>query len=719
MEKTRLPIPAGLAIMPPGPELAAVLADIDLSRLGGLDCVTVMQAQHRQASHEQARLMAAMVEVAVCGIGPDDALPRMDAPDEFSADEIRGALVWTRAAATAQLSLAWDLRCRLPQVFASLERGVIDVPKAKVFSDWTSGLTDDQARQVCEALLPAAPELTTGQLTEQIKKLAIAIDPDWARRRYVEAVRERKVVGYRNEDGSANLCGYQLPADRAAAACANLDALAKKIKRAGDGRPIDSVRADLYLAMLDGSYTGWAERDIIAHIITTSAEAGLDGPDHERRLNGPPAATSPEHKGRVDDAADMGGGIDRAAEHGTRTARRAGVEIRVELTTLLGLDDHPGELPGSGPVHADVARRLIHDQTAAEWRYALTDDDGHLRYEGITRRRPAGYPSRSASPCRGGIVELQVRVAVLRQLAARPVRLGGWANVIADLIRQADQHERSERADQGEPSDQRERANQPDQVSQSEQADRSEQFDYRRAEQCEHLDQDEQRERCVRAGQGMHADLCGQVDHRRAEHWEQLDQQRERCERTDEQGQVGQDGRAGAGRYGQRHGGGWRDRTAAQERKPDEERGPRTPGRPLRRRTEIRDRTCTHPRCRAPAHGTDGDHIQEWARGGATHETNIGSACRHDHRLKHEGGWRVIQPVSGQLVWISRLGIHYRVASPLIIQPFPDPVPREGVPSRQPEDREENPMWREPAGSPTKPGRSPPQPPDPSEPVPF
>ena len=496
VKKTRLPIPVGLADLPPGPELAAVLAGIDLSRLGGLDCVEVMRAQHRQVAHEQARLMAAMVEVAVCGVGPDDALARMDAPDEFSADEIRGALVWTRAAADAQLSLAWDLRCRLPQVFAALERGAIDVPKAKVFSDWTCGLTDVQAHRICDALLPTAPELTTGQLTAQIKRLAIAVDPDWARRRYTEAVRDRKVVGYRNEDGSANLCGYQLPADRAAAACANLDALAKKIKRTGDGRPIDHIRADLYLAMLDGTYTGWTEQEIITHILATAEEAELDQSQDQRPFHRPPAAAPPEQGGQDDDDADTGNRADRGDEHGTGTARRAGVEIRVELTTLLGLDDHPGELPGSGPVLADVARRLVRDQTAAEWRYAITDDDGRLSHEGITRRRPAGYPPRAASSCRGGIVELQVRISTLRQLATRPVRLGGWANVIADLIRQADHHEQTERR-----------------------------------EQADHY---------KRAGQQAHA---------------------------------GQD-------HAARPGGGWRDRTAGQNRelRKDDERGPRSPG---------------------------------------------------------------------------------------------------------------------------------------------
>jgi hypothetical protein len=283
--KTRQLLPEGLAEMPPGPGLIAVLDSIDLSRLGGLDCVEVMRARHRQTNHDQARLMAAMVEVALCGIGPDDQLPRMDCPDDFSADEIRGALAWTRSAADGRLRLAWDLIHRLPPVFAALNRGVIDIPKARVFSEWTDGLTDDQALQICDQLLPEAPELTAGQLIDRVKRMAIAIDPDWACRRYEAAVRERKVVGYRNEDGTGNLCGYQLPVDRAAAACAHIDALAKKIKQAGDRRPINHIKADLYLGLLDGSYVGWTESDIIAHILAaaqteTAAHRDDAGGDH-------------------------------------------------------------------------------------------------------------------------------------------------------------------------------------------------------------------------------------------------------------------------------------------------------------------------------------------------------------------------------------------------------------------------------------------------------
>ncbi|MGH8968018.1 MAG: DUF222 domain-containing protein, partial [Actinomycetes bacterium] len=181
-------IPEGLAEIPPGPELARVLAGLELSRLSGFDCVEFLKAQYRQANHERARVMAAMAQVGVCGPVPDDDLTRMVMPDEFSADEVRAALVLTRRAAHAQFWLAYDLVTRLPQVHAAMDPGMLDEPRARVFSEWTIELSPEQAGAVCDALLPRAPKLTTGQLIEQIKKLAIAVDPDWVRRRYEQAV---------------------------------------------------------------------------------------------------------------------------------------------------------------------------------------------------------------------------------------------------------------------------------------------------------------------------------------------------------------------------------------------------------------------------------------------------------------------------------------------------------------------------------------------------
>lgn len=82
--------------------------------------------------------------------------------------------------------------------------------------------------------------------------------------------------------------------------------------------------------------------------------------------------------------------------------------------------------------------------------------------------------------------------------------------------------------------------------------------------------------------------------------------------------------------------------------------------------------------CRAPAHGTDTDHTFDAALGGATVEHNLGNVCRHDHRLKHEGGWQLHQPEPGLFRWTSRLGHVYQVRPPPIIESLPDPIPREG-----------------------------------------
>ncbi|MGH3838332.1 MAG: DUF222 domain-containing protein, partial [Pseudonocardiaceae bacterium] len=307
-------IPEGLAGVAPGPELASVLAGLELSRLSGFDCVEVLKAQYRQANHERARVMAAMAQVGVCGAVPDDDLTRMVLPDEFSADEVRAALVLTRRAAHAQFWLAYDLVTRLPQVHAAMDAGVLDEPRARVFSEWTTELSPEQAGAVCAALLARAPGLTTGQLVEQIKKLAIAIDPDWARRRYEQAVADRKVVGYRNADGSANLSGCNLPLDRVAAASGHIDALAKAAKRAGDCRPVDHIRADLFLGMTDGTYTGLNDAEII-QLLTTACAPDTDQPDSadddEPDGNGPdtegPGSGGPDDSGPDDSGPDDSG----------------------------------------------------------------------------------------------------------------------------------------------------------------------------------------------------------------------------------------------------------------------------------------------------------------------------------------------------------------------------------------------------------------------------
>ena len=634
-------IPEDLADIPPGPQLEQVLSGIDLARLSGYDCVEVLKARYRQLNHDRAQLMAAMVEVGLCGVGPaDDPVRRMAVPDEFSADEVRAALVLTRRAAEAQFWLAYDLLTRLPAVHAAMDAGVLDEPRARVLSEWTMELRPEVARALCAELLPRAPELTTGQLIERIKKLAIALDPEWARRRYEQALADRKVLSHRNPDGSANLSGLNLPLDRVAAASGHIDALAKAAKHTGDPRPIDHIRADLFLGMTDGTYTGLDDTAILEHLRTTHTNDDAtdnnstddapnddstddEGPDDGRPDDGPDDDGGPNNGGGLNDdgglndggsddggrpdddgGPDDGGGaagecslVDELAQRGLVGA---GMELRARLSTLLGHDQYPGELAGWGPLHAELTRDLATTLARGQWRFAITDAQGQLLHCGITRARPTGSPTRSA--CSRQVVELQIPATTLRELTnGDPDALGTWGPVITDL---AHQHSTAQRSLAVDPTR-------------------------------------------------------------------------------------------------------------------------RFPGTALRRHIQIRDRSCVMIGCRAPTHSTDTDHTLDHAHNGTTTEHNLGTACRHDHRLKHQGGWQLHQPHPGLFHWTSRLGHAYHRDTPPIIEPLPEPLtPREpAAPSLvQPDDDwDDSSIWDDTpsAADTTPPPRPPPQPDLQDDPPPF
>jgi len=90
------------------------------------------------------------------------------------------------------------------------------------------------------------------------------------------------------------------------------------------------------------------------------------------------------------------------------TGSRAAVDIRVDMVTLTGADDNPAEIPGFGPVIADIARKVVQEQKDAEWRYSVVDENGQIVSTGTTQRRPtaaqvrgvhAAYPTCAFPGC--------------------------------------------------------------------------------------------------------------------------------------------------------------------------------------------------------------------------------------------------------------------------------------------------------------------------------
>ena len=438
---------AGLADLPPGPELAAALGRIDPSQVVGDQRVGLLRAEARLRAHQEARYLSALVEVSRAVPG---STRRLAQGAEWAPGEVAAALTLTALAADRELHLAEMTVVQLPLVHAAMWAGAVDRARAFVFADLLEDLTRAQRAVVCAKVVPIAGALTTGQLRARLERLVKEVDPAWAERRYQRALRERRVVGYLAADGTVTMTASGLPTGEAAAAGQRLDSLARRIQRAGHPGGIDPLKADLLLGLTDGSLHHLHDSEIIELFLGRARANALGDAATLDDTGAPPDAgpgagtagePAPGAAGRADraDQADPGDQADlvgRAERAGGGHTARTGVEVRVGLATLLGLDERCGEIPGLGPVLPDVARGLVADQRrGAQWRFAVTDAEGHLIFAGLTRRRPSGaVPRRGTS--RGGVVELHVSAQVLGQLAAAPAAAGAWAPVVTDIAAQ-------------------------------------------------------------------------------------------------------------------------------------------------------------------------------------------------------------------------------------------------------------------------------------------
>jgi hypothetical protein len=272
--------------LPPGPRLSAALAGLPWAEIPNARLVEVLQARSRQLAHEQAGLLAGLAEIARATpladlpAGDPGAVARAGGEFEWASHEIAAGLTWTPSAADRELSFALTLVRELPLVFAALQQGLIDRPKAKVFVDHLDPahgeLTAAQIRRLCEWFVPLASRWTTRQLSQRLLRAIVAIDPERHRRAYRRGVRERGVVLHLDRNGTATLSGDGLPPDQAAAAAARLDRLAEATKRAGHPGRLAQISADLFLGMVDGSFYGLTEAEILAHLLVHPRPDDLD-----------------------------------------------------------------------------------------------------------------------------------------------------------------------------------------------------------------------------------------------------------------------------------------------------------------------------------------------------------------------------------------------------------------------------------------------------------
>jgi hypothetical protein len=118
----------------------------------------------------------------------------------------------------------------------------------------------------------------------------------------------------------------------------------------GDDRTADQHRADIAVATLLGH----------THGVRSEGTGAEDTPDRD-----PSTDDSAAGDGPADDPAAAAGAIGPVPRPG-----RPEISVLVTLSTLLGLAQDPGHVPGLGPIHPEVARELAAD---GKWRVWITD----------------------------------------------------------------------------------------------------------------------------------------------------------------------------------------------------------------------------------------------------------------------------------------------------------------------------------------------------------
>ncbi len=277
--------------------------------------------------------------------------------DRWVREEVGCALRLSAVTAQRRLAVAETLTGTLAETGRALRRGRVSYLHAMALAEATYGLDAETAVAVQDRVLPRAGAQTLAEFKRSVRRAVHALDPARIEEQRAQAMTERRVCVSPREDGMTELWAL-LPAEGAAAVMTAVDCLAS-VTSATDPRTADQRRAD---ALVD------------------LGVAALHDP------------LLPKAQGM-----------------------RPSIQVTVAASTLLGLDEQPGELAGHGPIPASLARRLAADDTGT-WRRLLTDpatntllDYGHTTYRPpkdladyvIARDQTCAFPgcSRNAARC--------------------------------------------------------------------------------------------------------------------------------------------------------------------------------------------------------------------------------------------------------------------------------------------------------------------------------
>ncbi len=204
-----------------------------------------------------------------------------------------------------------------------------------------------------DRVLGRATDQSLGEFKRTVRRAVLTADPQSAADRHHQAVAARTIEAMPQPDGMQSFW-MTMPAPVAEDVWDTLTARAKATQdllRAGAGNDpgLDALRVDALVdAVLGPNPAGGAQ---------TSDTTGPDTTASSRRLP-------------------------RCSCGGAQTAA-----VVLDLPTALGMADHPGEIPGYGPIPAPLARQMASQRDWVRW--TTHPHTGQLLDRGATTYRPS------------------------------------------------------------------------------------------------------------------------------------------------------------------------------------------------------------------------------------------------------------------------------------------------------------------------------------------
>ena len=307
----------------PGYKILGELIAINPRSLGEAGKLDYLAALDRQESWICALKQEALV--AIAGEVADETGGIFGAVDDEEREDVATALRLSPTAAQNRIDVARVLVGHLPNTISALATGEISAAHATVIAKETAtairnGLSEDAVFRVEQTALAHAEFHTPGQVATKVKTTIAKLAPEEFEEMVDRARDSRRVSCYPEADGMATVVAI-LPAEDAQTVMKSIEAYILKRNQE------DEIDAEWSMLSAD-----MKRADALTFIASQALGAMADDVRPHRRP--------------------------------------ISISVAVDLPTLLGLAENPGQLAGYGAIPASVARKLAAEGT---WQRFVSD----------------------------------------------------------------------------------------------------------------------------------------------------------------------------------------------------------------------------------------------------------------------------------------------------------------------------------------------------------